>query len=314
MNTATLPAARHDGIGVFEGDPGLGWAARLREALAASDAPTLLIVAQGTMPDAFTIGQMAEALEALADVDAVSPVSIREVIDAWDLTDDVDAVLEAWTWAPHVALPARPDPRCALWTRAAARRIVDGGDASAVSARRLPHLAAALGLERAIASPEDVGIIDPDWRPGRLALRRSPPTRAGRHSQPVILHVLHNWGGGVSRFVADQMRDDPDALHLALVSSGDRRRGFGQRVALHVDLDACPIRQWACDPPVGDMAESHPAVHAALSHALDSFGVSALRVSSLIGTTLDVLRTGLPTAFVVHDLFPFWPDLGDVEA
>ncbi len=314
MNTATLPAARNDGIGVFEGDPALGWAVRLREALAASDAPALLLVAPGAMPDAFTVGQMAAALEAMADVDAVSPVSTREVVDAWHLAADDDAVLEAWTWAPHVALPAGPDPRCALWTRAAARRIADRGDANAVSARRLPHLAVALELERAVGGPGAAGIVDPDWRPGRLALRRPPPTRAGRHGQPVILHVLHDWGGGVARFVADQMRDDPDAVHLALVSGGDGCLGFGQRVALHVDLDACPIRQWTCDPPIGDMADGHPAVRAALAHTIDSFGVSALRVSSLIGTTLDVLRTGLPTAFVVHDLFPFWPDLDDVQA
>ena len=318
MNTATLLAARHDGIGVFEGDPGQVWGVRLRLALAASDAPLLLLVAPGIAPDAFTIDQLSGALDTLPGVDAVSPMSTRAVAEAWGLGADDDPVREAWTWAPHVALAASPDARCALWRREAAERVATTATASSadvtLDTRRLPHLALAFGDDDAPGSTiDDARLIDADWRPGALALRRPAPTPAGRDGRPVILHVLHDWGGGVARFVADQMRDDPDAVHLALVSSGDERRGFGRHLALYVDLDACPIRRWACDPPIGDTDETHPAVQAALEQAIASFGVSALRVSSLIGSTLDVLRTGLPTAYVVHDLFPFWPVLDDLE-
>lgn len=312
LNTATLPAIRQGQIGTIEGDPGQAWGERLRVALAASEAPLLLLVAPGVAPDAFTVGQLADALDRTASFDAVSPVGSAEVADAWSLEASDDAVLEAWTWAPHVALAAPPDPRCALWRRDAAERVIRRSEAPTIHAARLPHLAVMLG-EPGPASGRTAFRLDPDWRPGRLALRRPGPTAAGRSGRPVILHVLHDWGGGVARFVADQMRGDPDADHLALVSHGDERRGHGQRIALHLGLDTCPIRSWACEPAIGDTGESHPVVRAALAQSIASFGVSAVRVSSLIGMTLDVLRTGLPTAFVVHDLFPFWPVLDDLE-
>ena len=287
---------------------------RLRAALALGDAPLLLLVAPGVALDAFTLEQLANALASSAALDAVSPVAAEAVAEAWALDEGENTVLEAWTWAPHVALPAAPDPRCTLWRREAAERVVrDGVGASLVRGGRLPQLAAALGdTGRGLAS-ETAFRIDPQWRPQALAVRRPAPTAAGRLDRPVVLHVLHDWGGGVARFVADQMRDDPDAVHLALVSRGDRRHGHGQRLSLHVDLETNPLRSWACDPPIGDTGESHPAVRTALAQTIASFGVSALRVSSLIGTTLDVLRTGLPTALVVHDLFPFWPLLDDAE-
>ncbi len=310
MNIATLPAARHDPIGTIEGDPGQGWDERLRAALAASEAPRLLLVAPGVFPDAFTLRQLADALDGSPALDAVSPTGVRDIVAAWSLGEDDDPVLEAWTWAPHVALAAPPDPRCALWRREAAERVVRAGrsHARAIHGGRLPHLAMPLG-----EAPSDACRVDREWRPSELALRRPPPTACGRGQRPVILHVLHDWGGGVSRFVNDQMRGDPEADHLALVSSGDLRRGLGQRLSLYIDLEAGPIRSWACEPAIGDTGDSHPMVVAALAQCIASFGVSAVRVSSLIGTTLDVLRTGLPTAFVVHDLFPFWPVLDDVE-
>lgn len=312
MNTATSPTARHDPIGTIEGDPGQRWDERLRAALAASDAPWLLLVAPSVAPDPFSIGQLASALTGDPALEAVSPVAVAEIIEAWSLDDAGDAALEAWTWAPHVALPAPPDPRCSLWRREAAERVARGADPQALSTARLPHVAIALGDGWPQAAAAADG-IDPDWRPARLALRRPDPTAAGRTGRPVILHVLHDWGGGVARFVRDQMRDDPTADHLALVSQGSARGGFGQRLALHLSLDTCPIRSWAITPAVGDTADTHSGVRAALAECLASFGVSSLRVSSLIGTSLDVLRTGLPTAFVVHDLFPFWPVLDDVE-
>ena len=312
LNIATSPKAGHDRIATIEGDPGQGWDRRLRAALAASEAPWLLLLAPGVEADAFTIGQLFDALDGFAPIDAASPVGVDEVVGAWDLGEEDDPVLEAWTWAPHVAVPAMPDPRCSLWRRQAAERVAGDGNASSVLSVRLPHLAAMLG-EPHHEGPTTASLVDPAWRPGRLALRRPPPTRAGRQARPVVLHVLHDWGGGVARFVADQMRDDPDADHLALVSGGDERRGHGQRLALHLGLDTCPIRYWTCEPAIGDTGDHHPVVREALAHTIASFGVSAVRVSSLIGTTLDVLRTGLPTAFVVHDLFPFWPVLDEVD-
>lgn len=306
MNTATLPVQRQDGSGPFPGDPALGWPARLRAALAQSaKGPDLLLVAPGVLVDEATLALLRDALAGDGAPDVASPVSTAAVRTAWRLDPADDAVLEAWTWSPHVAEPAAPDPRCALWSRAAAEAVAAGGDPMAVRGARLPYVATPLPASASEPGPT------PEHRPTGLARTRPAPTAAGRDGRPVVLHVLHDWGGGVERFVADQMRDDPDTIHLALVSEGTVAGGFGQQLALHVGLGSCPIRRWACQPPIGDVADHHPRMREALEETLASFGVGALRVSSLIGATLDVLRTGLPTAFVVHDTYPFWPLLDD---
>ena len=306
MDTARQPVHRADRVRHFPGDPAQGWAARLRDALAqAAAADPLLLTAPGVHVDARALSHLASALTGLG-LDAVSPIAASALAAAWRLGADDDAALEAWTWAPHRIEPGPPDPRCALWSRAAAERIAAGGEA-ALRAGRLPHVAADLPAQAGDPAPL------PGFRPGDLAMRRPAPTAAGLDGRPVVLHVLHDWGGGVRRFVDDAMRHDPAATHLALVSHGDIAGGFGQRLALYVDLDRAPIRTWTCDPPIGDMAESHPAVRAALAETRDAFGVGAVRVSSLIGASLDVLGTGLPTAFVLHDAFPFWPWLDDAS-
>jgi GT2 family glycosyltransferase len=303
LNTATLPVPDADDFGPFPGDPALGWAARLRTALArAGSADDLLLVAPGVEVDAATLAQMRAALAGEDAPEAVSPLASDAVRRAWRLDAGADAALEAWTWSPHIVERAPADPRCALWRRGAAERVAAGGSADTA---RLPYLAVDLPAIDGEAAPSS------DFRPGALAFGCPAPTAAGRDGRPVILHVLHDWGGGVERFVADQMRDDAEAIHLALVSHGTITGGLGQRLALYVDLGRCPIRTWACEPPVGDVADGHPTVREALDETLRSFGVGALRVSSLIGTTLDVLRTGLPTALVLHDAYPFWPLLDD---
>ena len=306
MNTATLPVPDADDSGPFPGEPALGWPARLRAALAkAGRAQDLLLVAPGVEVDAGTLALMREALEGQGAPEVVSPLSTAAVRRAWGLDAGADAALEAWTWSPHIAEPAAADPRCALWRRAAAERVVAGGTAPTA---HLPYLAIDLPPR------DDEHAPSQDFRPGALAFGLPAPTAAGRDGRPVILHVLHDWGGGVERFVSDQMCGDAEAIHLALVSHGTIAGGLGQRLSLCVDLARCPIRTWVCEPPIGDIAEAHPVLHEALDETLRSFGVGALRVSSLIGMTLEVLRTGLPTALVLHDAFPFWPLLDDESA
>ncbi|HAI58674.1 MAG TPA: hypothetical protein DCM32_02185, partial [Xanthomonadaceae bacterium] len=309
LNTASVPVPGADRSGHFPGDPALGWPARLRDALArAGEAATLLLTAPGVEVDARALAQLDAALATLT-LDALSPIAIDAVRTGWRLDDDDDAALEAWTWALHQVEPGPPDPRCALWTRAAAERVVAATCPDpAIRGGRLPHVAVAL-------PPQQVDPVPlPGFRPGDLAGRRPLPTAAGLDGRPVVLHVLHDWGGGVHRFVDDAMRHDRAATHLALVSHGDIAGGFGQRLALYVDLDRAPIRSWVCDPPIGDMAESHPSMRAALAETAAAFGVGALRVSSLIGASLDVFATGLPTTLVLHDAFPFWPWLDDPSA
>lgn len=307
MNTATLPPHRDGGLSLHASDPALPWPARLRAALAADAGERLLLVAPGLVPDAGSLHLLHEALSGLPGLDALSPTDAAEVRATWTLEAGEEAVAFAWSFAPHQALAGPLDPRCALWRRSAAERLLREGPQARLASARLPHLALELGPPLPGLPP----LLRRGWCPAGRARRRPRPTLAGRDGRPVVLHVLHDWGGGVERFVRDQMRHDGSAIHLALLSRGREGRAFGESLALHADLDAPPLRVWACEPAVGDMAERHPGVAAALAETLADFGVCALRVSSLIGSSLDVLRTGLPTAFVLHDPFPFWPLLDD---
>ncbi|GIX38386.1 MAG: hypothetical protein KatS3mg127_1625 [Silanimonas sp.] len=307
MNTATLPPHRDGGLSLHASDPVLPWPARLRAALAADAGERLLLVAPGLVPDVASLHLLHEALSGLPALDALSPADAAEVRATWALEAGEEAAAFAWSFAPHQALAGPLDPRCALWRRSAAERLLREGPQAHLASARLPYLALELGPPLPGLPP----LLRRGWCPAGRARRRPQPTLAGRDGRPVVLHVLHDWGGGVERFVRDQMHHDGSATHLALLSRGREGRAFGESLALHADLDAPPLRVWACEPAVGDMADRHPVVAAALAETLASFGVSALRVSSLIGSSLDVLRTGLPTAFVLHDAFPFWPLLDD---
>lgn len=278
---------------------------RLRFALRSAPAQAFVsVTAPEICLDSATEGLLRAALEQDATLGCVSPIASQVVRQAWSLSDEADVQAEAWTWAPRVSWPAPVDLRCSVWRREAAEAfLADGACTSAV----LPSVALDLP-GAAMPVPGLAGL-----RPERLATSAAPPTRAGHDERPVVLHVLHDWGGGAERFVRDQMDADDGSHHLALVSVSKGVGRFGHALALHTRLDAAAVRLWRFDPPLGDMVEAHAGAKAALQEIIDDFGVSAVRVSSLIGHSLDVLRTGLPTQFVVHDLFPFWPVLDDLS-
>jgi GT2 family glycosyltransferase len=278
---------------------------RLRFALRSAPAQAFVsVTAPEVCLDSATEGLLRAALEQDTTLGCVSPMAAQVVRDVWELPENADVQAEAWTWAPRVTWPAAADLRCSVWRREAAEAfLADGACTSAV----LPSVALELP-GAAMPVPGLAGL-----RPERLATSFAPATSAGRDERPVLLHVLHDWGGGAERFVRDQMGADDGCHHLALVSVSKGLGRFGHALALHTRLDAAALRLWRFDSPLGDMAEAHANAKAALQEIIDDFGVSAIRVSSLIGHSLDVLRTGLPTQFVVHDLFPFWPALDDLS-
>ncbi|WP_043801927.1 hypothetical protein, partial [Arenimonas malthae] len=141
--------------------------------------------------------------------------------------------------------------------------------------------------------------------------RGGRPALPGR---PALLHVLHGWGGGAERFVCDLAAADAGRTHLVLVARGDHDKPpFGRRLCLHADLDAPPLHSWELSAPISDCAACSTEVAAILSTLKDAWGVGAVLVSSLVGHSLDVLRTGLPTALCTHDAFPLWPLLHDAR-
>ena len=144
-----------------------------------------------------------------------------------------------------------------------------------------------------------------------------PATRHGVDGKPVLLHVLHGWGGGAERFVRDLAAADDDHAHLVLIARGHfSRRRYGEVLELHDGaLDGIALRRLALPRPIADTAFADTDYRAFFDDVLCDFGVGAVLLSSLIGHSLDALRSGLPTFVIAHDCYPLWPvlhrDFGD---
>jgi len=143
------------------------------------------------------------------------------------------------------------------------------------------------------------------------ALDRS--TRAdgypGLDAKPVVLHVLHGWGGGAERFVRDLAAADSERHHLVFIARGnfDRRR-YGEALELLDSMFARPpLRQLHLSDPIASTRLHDRVYREFLDAIVRDFVVDAVVVSSLIGHSLDALRTGLPTTYFVHDFYPLWP-------
>jgi GT2 family glycosyltransferase/glycosyltransferase involved in cell wall biosynthesis len=144
-----------------------------------------------------------------------------------------------------------------------------------------------------------------------------PPAYPGLDGKPVILHVLHGWGGGAERFVRDLAAADAERHHLVLMARGSfPRRCYGEVLELRDGaLTEPPLRRIVLSAPIRSTALRHRAYAGFLYGVTREFGVTAIMVSSLIGHSLDALRSRLPTQIVGHDFYPLWPllhrDFGD---
>lgn len=133
--------------------------------------------------------------------------------------------------------------------------------------------------------------------------------------KPTVLHVLHSWGGGVDYFAKDLQAGDRHRRHVFLKShSRDSLPPYGKELCLYEELDREPLACWHLSTPIEDTVLHSPEVVAILDSVIEKWAIGAVIVSSLIGHSLDVLRTGLPTALAVHDVYPFWPVLHDVDS
>lgn len=243
-------------------------------------------------------------------LDVLSPLSRSDVGDTARPLAELDAA--SWNYSPHaVFATGHADAACSLWRGAALAR-------GAVNPRQALPLDLRAGLLPAL-------VVDPPTTSQavfsqhlavqdlRSLLRELPAiaTRLpGADARSVLLHVLHGWGGGAERFVRDQMECDEPRRHLVLVSRGDPdKKRHGERLALHHDLDAPPLREWTLGEPIASTRAHCADVQAILAEIIADWPIGAVLVSSLIGHSLDVLRTGLPTAVCAHDAYPLWPRL-----
>ena len=143
-----------------------------------------------------------------------------------------------------------------------------------------------------------------------LATPTTPATPA-LTARPVILHILHGWGGGAERWVRDLCSAFATADHLVLKSCGShQRRRHGEWLELHDgSLSGPPLRRIALPCAIADTDIANPGYRTLLTELLIEHAVDAIIVSSLIGHSLDALRTGLPTSRIIHDHYPLWPVL-----
>lgn len=159
----------------------------------------------------------------------------------------------------------------------------------------------------------------------RRALHQTPPVdpadwpAAGRDRRPVVLHLLHGWGGGAERWVRDLAAADPARHHLLLRALGHPGRArHGEWLELSCARSGARLGRWRMVPGIGALADRHAAYRECLHAIIGRYDIETLLVSSLIGHSLEALRSGLPTLWIAHDAFPFWPalhrDFGDPAA
>jgi len=139
---------------------------------------------------------------------------------------------------------------------------------------------------------------------------RPKGSTSGAIKRPVQLHVTHSWGGGTSRWVTDFVRGGGERRNLILRSCSDRNAaGFRLELVDPEGVDESLLAAWDLTTPIRSTAPGHAEYVEILQEVIRAFGVQAVLASSLIGHSLDVLDTGLPTALVLHDLYPFCPAL-----
>lgn len=130
-----------------------------------------------------------------------------------------------------------------------------------------------------------------------------------RRARPRALHVTHSLGGGLEQWVR-LFASAEESLESWVLRSVGRPGEFGSQLWLHDDpRDPRPRRTWTLASPIAATAVHHLDYRRALQEIVEELGIDLILVSSLIGHSLDALRTGVTTAFVGHDFYPFCPAL-----
>lgn len=307
----------------------LGRALRALAALPDHDASrdVVWVVAGTTVPAGWDL-RLRASLQADAAVGTVSPLCAADALyspfEPGRRPDVSNDAIDNWLRDTRSATPAqmpRPMRLCGAMRAAAREAVVRAGAdadwAMTVARAGFAHAACAavsVGAPEGwtASAPGDAGASLlgleglADTHP-LLALRQDIDVSTGLQAAPARatrLHVSHSWGGGLGNWVRDFCRADGDHDGLVLRALGVRG-AFGRRLALyHGSEPTTPLRVWALDLPIHATAIAHLQYRAILQEIVEEFGVESIVVSSLIGHSLDVLRTRLPTLIVAHDHMP----------
>lgn len=227
--------------------------------------------------------------------------------------------LDDWLWlcGEHMASPIDdfpldclylPPGAVAAWASGAPALLLDSlyafDPARPLDAGSTEHPAARAGLGPARLRLQRL-LLERTLADNTLA---SPP-RPGRDARPVTLHISHDWGGGIPRWISDLIAADEGGCHLVLSASGDPNGTVhGQFLRLYTaGPGRALVQQWTLSPAIADTLSSAPRYRVLLEQLIRRYAVSRVLVSSLIGHSLDALATGLPTAQILHDHYPLWP-------
>ncbi|MDD3676832.1 glycosyltransferase [Thauera propionica] len=246
---------------------------------------------------------------------------------AWMAVDHVNRWLPQLSHGQVFEVPA-PAPFCAYWRAAALEALARQGVEQALDQAEDALLRLGwrfVGCDWVyVDAPPGAASLNPRPSEGLQSFLTYHPLLRMRHGfgeagawgeaslpppvpmvKPVQLHVAHSWGGGLGRWVEDYCRADEARWNLVLRSIGTWG-AFGQRIALYRShqMDR-PLRDWLLDMPIGSIAVRHLQYRRILDEIVRDFRVDAIIVSSLIGHSLEVLDSGLPTTVVAHDYTPF---------
>ena len=239
--------------------------------------------------------------------DAVNPLAGIEPDFKADSAD-------GWLWlcSEHAATPINDFPvDCIYLPPGSGRSIDEGASALLIDSLFVYDPARSLG-----AGNSDHPDASSALGPARLRLKSvateklsADPPRAGLDERPVTLHISHDWGGGVARWITDIVDADQVGHHLVLASGGHPRGTVhGQVLRLYA---AGPghglVREMPLGPAISDSVISHQGYRILLERIIERFGVNRILVSSLIGHGLDALEAPVATALVLHDFYPAWP-------
>ncbi|WP_395373981.1 glycosyltransferase [Marinicella sp. W31] len=127
--------------------------------------------------------------------------------------------------------------------------------------------------------------------------------------KPILLHIAMDWGGGVHKWIDECAENHNDYHHLILLSHGELyRHRHGERLHLkwhstsHQAFD-----EYHLQAPIHATAIEHAEYHQLIHQLIKDYQIAAIMVSSLIGHSMEVLTTGLPSIRILHDYFPDWP-------
>jgi len=149
-----------------------------------------------------------------------------------------------------------------------------------------------------------------DTSPDFMRNHEKPSGHAQEAKRESLLHsqliVMHSWGGGAEKWTRDYVLNDNSRYNYVLKSHGYSPK-FGRIVELYDSQYSSPIRSWIFRSPIAATVSRHKEYESILDHVIGRYNISAIIIASLIGHSLDTLRTGLPTALLFHDYYPICP-------